>query len=71
LDNLCESDTIDSCLSDLGGFIDTGVTLSLLDCIWYVGRDEVGEIGCTGASDIGRDCVTGGDAKGWVTEGYL
>ena len=51
------SDTIESCLRDFGGFIvpiDTGVTLNLLDCTWYVGRDEiVGEIGCTGASDIG------------------
>ena len=57
LDSLYGSDTIESCLSDLGGFIlpiDTGVTLSLLDSTWFVGRDEaVGEIDCTGASDIG------------------
>ena len=57
MDSLYGSDTIESCLSDLGVFIlpiDTGVTLSLLDSTWFVGRDEaVGEIDCTGASDIG------------------
>lgn len=57
LGSLYSSDTIESCLSDLGGFIlpiDTGVTLSLLDGTWFVGRDTtVGEIDCTGASDIG------------------
>jgi hypothetical protein len=56
LDSLYGSDTIE-CLSDWGGFIlpiGTGVTLSLLDGTWFVGRDEaVGEIDCTGASDIG------------------
>jgi len=57
LDSIYGSDTIESCLCDLGGFIltiDTGVTLSLLDGTWFVGRDEaVGEIDWTGASDIG------------------
>lgn len=57
LDSLYGSDTIESCLSVLGGFIppiDTGVTLSLLDGTWFVGRDKVvGEIGCTGVSDMG------------------
>jgi len=57
VDCLCGSDAIEFGLRDCGGFIvpiDTGVTLSLLDCTWYVGRDEViGEIGCTGARDIG------------------
>ena len=55
--SLYGSDIIESCLSDLGGFIlpiDTGVTLSLLDGSWFIGRDEaVGEIDCTVASDIG------------------
>lgn len=57
VDCLWESDTIESCLRDIGEFtvpIDTGVTVSLLDCTWYVGRDEIiGEMGCTGASDAG------------------
>ena len=56
LDSLYGSDTIESCLCDLGGFIlpiDIGVTLSMLDGTWFVGRDEaVGEIDGTGASDI-------------------
>jgi hypothetical protein len=55
LDSLYGS--VESCLSDLGGFIlpiDTGVTLSLLDGTWFVARDEaVGEIDCTGESDVG------------------
>lgn len=47
--------------------VDTGVTVSLLDCTWYVGRDEIiGEMGCTGASDAGSDFMTG-DVK--VVEG--
>jgi len=54
LDNFCESDAIESCIRDLGEFILPIDTVSLLDCGWYVGRDEiVGGIGCTGASDIG------------------
>jgi len=57
LDSLYGSDTVEPCLSDLGGFIlpiDNGVALSLVDGTWFVGRDEaVGEIDWTGASDIG------------------
>jgi len=57
LESLYGSDTIESCLSDLEEFIlpiNNGVTLSLLDGTWFVGREEaVGEIDCTGASDIG------------------
>ena len=72
MDCFCRSDVIESCLRDFGGFIvpiDIGVTVSLLDCTWYVGRDEIaGEMGCTGVSDIGWDCVTG-DVKGGVMAG--
>ena len=56
LDSLYGSDTIESCLSDLGGFIlpDTGIALSLLDGTWFLGRDEAaGAIDWTGASGIG------------------
>jgi len=53
LDSLYGS--VESCLSDLGGFIlpiDTGV--SLLNDIWFVGLNKaVGGVGCAGASGVG------------------